>query len=102
MITTKCRIGKRKDSFSKIGYIALTGKVTPAKVAPNEPNIEMKLMIIGRLGYIEKRKSETEHVAMMNRKQTAIIETMLACKSKSMMSNISTSAKMAMAVNINI
>ena len=56
-----------------MGYIALTGKVTPAKVAPNDPNIEMKLMIIGKLGYNEKMKSETEHVAQMNKTQTMII-----------------------------
>lgn len=43
----------------------MTGKVTPAKVAPKEPNIEMKLMMTGRLGYIEKMKSEMEQVANM-------------------------------------
>ena len=100
MITTKCRIGKREESFSKIGYIALTGKVTPAKVAPNEPNIEMKLMIIGRLGYIEKRNIETEHVAIMKRIQMIIGIKTFELRLKSMKLNISILANMAMMENI--
>ena len=59
-----------------MGYIALTGKVTPAKVAPSEPNIETKLMIIGNWGYIEKIRSETEHVAI-TKKMLIIINEMI-------------------------
>ena len=95
-------MGKKNEIFSAKGYIALTGKVTPAKVAPNEPNIEMKLMIIGRLGYIEKRNIETEHVAIMKRIQMIISIKTFELRLKSMKLNISTSAKMAMDVNINI
>ena len=76
------------------------GKVTPAKVAPNEPNIEMKLMIIGKLGYIEKRKIAMEHVASMKRTHTAIIEKMLELKSNSNTLNISTLANIATDENI--
>ena len=68
----------------------------PAKVAPNEPNIEMKLMIIGKLGYIEKRKSEIEQVARIKRMQTIIIENKLELKLKSKILNISILAKIAM------
>ena len=93
-------MGKRNEIFSATEYIALTGKVTPAKVAPNEPNIEMKLMIIGRLGYIEKRNIETEHVAIMKRIQMIISIKTFELRLKSMKLNISILANMAMMENI--
>ena len=93
-------MGKRYENFSKNEYIASTGKVTPAKVAPNEPNIETKLMIIGKLGYIENRKSEMEHVASMKRTQTDITENILELKLNSKTLNISTLANIAMMENI--
>ena len=93
-------MGKKNEIFSAKGYIAFTGKVTPAKVAPNEPNIEMKLMIIGRLGYIEKRKIETEHVAIMKRIQMIISIKTFELRLKSMKLNISILANMAMMENI--
>ena len=93
-------MGKRYENFSKNEYIASTGKVTPAKVAPNEPNIEMKLMMIGSWGYIENKKSAMEHVASMKRTQTAIIEKMLELRLKSKTLNISTLANIAMTENV--
>ena len=53
-------------------------------------------MIIGKLGYIEKRKSEIEQVARIKRMQTIIIENKLELKSKSKILNISILAKIAM------
>ena len=82
-------------------YIALTGKVTPAKVAPKEPNIEMKLMIIGNLGYIEKMKSETELVAEMKMIHTIIIKNIFERRLNPMILNIRKLAKNAIAENIS-
>ena len=83
-----------------MGYIAFTGKVTPAKVAPNEPNIEMKLMMIGKLGYIEKRNSDIEHVAVTKRIHVDIIENILELRLKFNRLNINTFANIAMDANI--
>lgn len=83
-----------------MGYIAFTGKVTPAKVAPNEPNIEMKLMIIGRLGYMEKMKSEIEQVAKMKRMQIDIMENIFELRLKPKVLNINILANIAMKENI--
>ena len=93
-------MGKRYENFSKNEYIASTGKVTPAKVAPNEPNIEMKLMMIGSWGYIENKKSAMEQVASMKSTHTAIIEKMLELSWKSKTLNISTLANIAMIENV--
>ena len=83
-----------------MGYIAFTGKVTPAKVAPNEPNMEMKLMIIGRLGYKEKINNDIEHVAVTKRIHVDIIENILELRLKFNRLNINTFANIAMDANI--
>lgn len=59
-------------------------------------------MIIGKLGYIEKMKSDIEQVAKMKRMHTDIIEKMLELRFKSNTLNISTLENMAMTENITI
>lgn len=78
------------------------GNVTPAKVAPKEPNIETKLMIIGSLGYNENINIEMEHVAKMKRILTIIIVMIFDLRLKSNMLNINMLANMAIMEKIII
>ena len=46
VISVKCRTGKRYDASRTNGYILGTGKVTPDRVAPNEPTIDTMLLVV--------------------------------------------------------
>ena len=77
VISVKCRTGKRYDASRTNGYILGTGKVTPDKVAPNEPTIDTMLIMSATAGKREKMKSANACVAMTKRTVIAFINSQL-------------------------
>lgn len=59
----KCLRGNNHEAHSIILGIDVTGNVMPTKEAPNEPNIDIKLMIRGRLGLILNINTDNDIVA---------------------------------------